>query len=61
MLMVQVRGDASVSRAITVTGPTLTTGLSSPFTLAATKYGFFGFRYSATLGAWVLLAYTATL
>lgn len=61
MLMVQVRGDASVSRAITVTGPTLTTGLTSPITLAATKYGFFGFRYSTTLGAWALLAYTASL
>jgi hypothetical protein len=35
--------------------------LTSPFTLAAAKYAFLGFRYSTTLGGWVLLAYTASL
>jgi hypothetical protein len=61
MLLVQVRGHASSTFTITITGPTLTTGLSSPFSLAGAKYAFLGFRYSATLGGWVLLAYTATL
>lgn len=61
MLMVQVRGHASSTFTITNTGPTLTTGLTSPFSLAGGKYAFLGYRYSATLGGWVLLAYTASL
>lgn len=60
MLMVVVDPGTS-ARTLTVTGPTMTTGLSSPFSLAASKIAFLGFRYNATLAAWVLLAYAASL
>jgi hypothetical protein len=60
MLMVSV-APGGTGRTVTVSGPILTTGLSAANAIAASKVGFFGFRYSSQLSAWVLLAYTASV
>jgi hypothetical protein len=39
----------------------LTTGLSSPFSIAAGKVGLFEFRYSSLLAAWVLVKQTNSI
>ena len=57
MLLVVVDPGASI-RSIAVTA-TMTTGLASPISLAASKIGFFGFRCKGS--TWYLIAYTASL
>lgn len=52
--------NATAIRSVAVTA-TMTTGLVSPFSLASGKTGFFLFRYSVTLGAWVLLDFASSL
>ena len=58
LLSVLSSGGTSVTLAAATK---LTTGLSSVNTIAAAKVGFFGFRYSSLLSAWVLLSFTASL
>lgn len=59
MVMVEVLASGA-ARTVTVTA-TFTTGLVAANVIASGKVGYFGFRYSALLSAWVLLAVTASL
>lgn len=58
MVMVEVLASGA-ARTVTLSG-TLTTGLIAANAVASGKTGFFGFRYSALVAGWVLLATTAT-
>lgn len=49
------------SWAVTLSGITLSTGITAANTVASTKSGLWGLRYSGLLSAWVCIAYTASL
>lgn len=56
MIVVEVLASGG-SRTVTLNGAIfLSTGLSAATTIASTKVGFFGLRYSILAGGWVLLA-----
>jgi hypothetical protein len=60
MMLIEVLASGG-SWAITLSGITLSTGITAANTVASGKVGFFGLRYSGLLSAWVCLAYTASL
>lgn len=60
MLMFEI--SATGTTTVTINAAiALTTGMSSPFSIASGKSGFFGFRYSLSRSAWVLIAQTNSL
>jgi hypothetical protein len=58
MFIAEVRATAQIVVSVP-NGVLMTTGTLPAVTLYAGKVGFFGFRYSATAGAWLLLSTTA--
>ncbi len=60
MMLIEVLASAG-TWTVTLSGITLSTGLTSPFTIASGKVGFFGLRYSGLLSAWVCIAQTNSL
>jgi hypothetical protein len=60
-LMVEVVADGA-NRTVTLDTPiVLTTGTTRAYTITSAQRGFLGLRYSANLGAWILLAQTQTI